>query len=180
MAKQKMTLILNKYIYNSIKKKIIKNKEKTREKEVKLNTKSKIKKVGIITNGGDAPGLNTVIWSIVKSAEENNIEVYGFIDGYEGLLHNNYIKLESKLNVEELLTSGGTFIGTSNSTNLFHYKTKMPDGTVKYIDYSKEVAQRIKKEEFDCIFVLRRRWFFKIRKRFFNFRSKLYRNTKNN
>ena len=54
-----------------------------------------IKKVAIITNGGDAPGLNAVIRAIVKTAETNGIECYGYIEGYRGLLDNNYVKLDS-------------------------------------------------------------------------------------
>ncbi len=54
-----------------------------------------IKKVAILTNGGDAPGLNAVIRAIVKTAETNGIECYGYIEGYKGLLNNNYVKLES-------------------------------------------------------------------------------------
>ena len=54
-----------------------------------------VKKVAIITNGGDCPGLNAVIRAIVKTAETNNVECYGYIEGYKGLLENNYIKLES-------------------------------------------------------------------------------------
>ena len=45
-----------------------------------------MKKIAILTNGGDAPGLNAVIRAIVKTAERNNIECYGFIEGYKGLL----------------------------------------------------------------------------------------------
>ena len=55
---------------------------------------SDIKKVAILINGGDAPGLNAVIRAITKSARENGIECYGFIEGYKGLLENNYIRLD--------------------------------------------------------------------------------------
>ena len=53
-----------------------------------------LKKVAILINGGDAPGLNAVIRAIIKSAKENNVECYGFIEGYKGLLENNYIRLD--------------------------------------------------------------------------------------
>ena len=49
---------------------------------------SDIKKVAILINGGDAPGLNAVIRAIVRTAESNGIECYGFIEGYKGLLEN--------------------------------------------------------------------------------------------
>lgn len=45
-----------------------------------------MKKVAILTNGGDAPGLNAVIRAIVKTARTNGVECYGYIEGYKGLL----------------------------------------------------------------------------------------------
>ena len=53
-----------------------------------------IKKVAILVNGGDVAGLNPVIRAIVKTAEHNGIECYGFIDGYKGLLENNFVRLD--------------------------------------------------------------------------------------
>ena len=52
-----------------------------------------LKKVGILANGGDVSGFNAVIRAIVKTAENNGIDCYGFIDGYNGLLKNNYDKV---------------------------------------------------------------------------------------
>ena len=52
-----------------------------------------LKKVAILANGGDVSGFNAVIRAIVKTATHYNIECYGFIDGYRGLLNNNYIFL---------------------------------------------------------------------------------------
>ena len=54
-----------------------------------------LKKVAILANGGDVSGFNAVIRAIVKTAEKNGVECYGFIDGYRGLLNNNYIKLST-------------------------------------------------------------------------------------
>ena len=52
-----------------------------------------IKKVAILANGGDVSGFNAVMRAIIKTAENNNIECYGFIDGYRGLLQNNFVVL---------------------------------------------------------------------------------------
>ena len=68
-----------------------------------------VKKVAILTNGGDAPGLNAVIRAIVRSAELNNIECYGYIEGYKGVLENNYIKLDSNTNASGLLHKGRNY-----------------------------------------------------------------------
>ena len=54
-----------------------------------------VKKVAILTNGGDCPGLNAVIRAIVKTAETNGVECYGYIEGYKGLLNNEYVRLDT-------------------------------------------------------------------------------------
>lgn len=115
---------------------------------------SKVKKVAILTNGGDAPGLNAVIRAIVKTASTHGVECYGFIEGYKGLLYNNYVKLDLQGNASGLLTKGGTIIGTSNATNVFNYKVVNEDGTVEYKDLSDVCVQNIKDDGFDCIFTL--------------------------
>ena len=115
---------------------------------------SKVKKVAILTNGGDAPGLNAVIRAIVKTARTYGVECYGFIEGYKGLLENNYVKLDLQGNASGLLTKGGTIIGTSNSTNVFNYKVVNEDGTVEYKDLSDICVQNIRNAGFDCIFTL--------------------------
>ena len=115
---------------------------------------SKVQKVAILTNGGDAPGLNAVIRAIVKTARTYGVECYGFIEGYKGLLYNNYVKLDLQGNASGLLTKGGTIIGTSNATNVFNYKVVNEDGTVEYKDLSDVCVENIKNAGFDCIFTL--------------------------
>ena len=112
-----------------------------------------IKKVAILTNGGDAPGLNAVIRAIVKTAEYNGLECYGFIEGYKGLLNNNYVKLDSNGNASGILHRGGTIIGTSNSTNVFNLKCE-ENGQVVYKDMSQKCIDNIKEAGFDCLFTL--------------------------
>ena len=112
-----------------------------------------IKKVAIITNGGDCPGLNAVIRAIVKTAEAHGVECYGFIEGYKGMLKNEFIKLESNGSASGLLHRGGTIIGSSNSTNLFNYKVE-ENGKVEYRDLSQIAIDNVKKDGFDCIFTL--------------------------
>ncbi len=113
-----------------------------------------IKKIAILTNGGDAPGLNAVIRAIVKVAERNEIECYGFIEGYKGLLNNNYIKLESSGNAAGLLHRGGTIIGASNSTNVFNYPVKNENGETEYVDLSDKCIENLNNLGIDCIFTL--------------------------
>ncbi len=112
-----------------------------------------VKKVAIITNGGDCPGLNAVIRAIVKTAETNGVECYGYIEGYKGLYENNYIKLESNGSASGLLHRGGTIIGASNSTNLFNLKVE-ENGQTVYKDVSDLCIENVRKAGFDCIFTL--------------------------
>lgn len=124
------------------------------EKQEKTINNSKVKKVAILTNGGDAPGLNAVIRAILKSAKVHGIEVYGYIDGYKGFLENNYVKLDLSTNGSGLLTRGGTIIGTSNSTNLFNLKKQKKDGSYEYVDMSDFCIKQFKEQGFDCLFTL--------------------------
>lgn len=112
-----------------------------------------VKKVAIITNGGDCPGLNAVIRAIVKTAETHGIECYGYIEGYKGLLNNDYIRLDSNGSASGLLHRGGTIIGSSNSTNVFNYKVE-ENGQIVYKDMSDICIENVRKAGFDCIFTL--------------------------
>ena len=113
-----------------------------------------VKKVAILTNGGDAPGLNAVIRAIVKTAETHGVECYGVIEGYKGLLNNDFVKLDSKTNASGLLHRGGTIIGTSNNTNVFNHKVVNENGEVEYKDLSDVCIQNLKNLGIDCLFTL--------------------------
>ena len=115
-----------------------------------------IKKVAILANGGDVAGFNAVIRAILKTAENNGIECYGFIDGYRGLLKNNYVRLSTynKNNASGILPKGGSIIGSSTNANVFNYKVVLPNGEVEYRDLSDQCVQNIKDDGFDCLFTL--------------------------
>ena len=70
-----------------------------------------IKRIGILTSGGDAPGMNAAIRSVVRSALENNVEVFGIYDGYAGILNRNIKKFEHN-DVGNIINRGGTILGT--------------------------------------------------------------------
>ena len=107
-----------------------------------------VKKVGILTAGGDCPGLNAVIRGAVKTALYNNVEVYGFLEGYKGLLNNNYVKLGLN-EVSGILHKGGTILKSNNGTNCFAVPEVNDKGEKVYVDKSEEVAEMLKKEGFD-------------------------------
>lgn len=69
-------------------------------------------KVGVLTGGGDCPGLNAVIRAIVRRADERNLEVMGIRDGYAGLVEERHERL-TRRRVSGILHLGGTILGTS-------------------------------------------------------------------
>ncbi len=112
-----------------------------------------VKKVAILANGGDVSGFNAVIRAIVKTAENYGVECYGFIDGYRGLLKNDYEKLSSVDTASGILPKGGSIISSSTNANVFHYKV-IEDGKEVYKDLSDVCVQNVKDDGFDCVFAL--------------------------
>ncbi len=81
-------------------------------------------KIGILSGGGDAPGLNAVIRAVVKTANfKYGWEVTGIIDGFEGLLTPTKTRQLTSWNTRGILFIGGTILGTTNRGNPFAYKT---------------------------------------------------------
>jgi 6-phosphofructokinase 1 len=73
-----------------------------------------MKKIAVITSGGDAPGMNAVLRSVTKVALYNNISVLGFEDGYQGIIENRFVDLNYE-RVNNIIQLGGTIIGTARS-----------------------------------------------------------------
>ncbi len=115
-----------------------------------------VKKVAILANGGDVSGFNAVIRAIVKTAEEKGVQCYGFIDGYRGLLKNEYVALSTSdsRKASGILPKGGSIIGSSTNANVFHYKVTELNGEVVYKDLSDICVENIKNDGFDCLFTL--------------------------
>ncbi len=72
------------------------------------------RRIGILTSGGDAPGMNAAIRAIVRTALHNRFEVFGFQHGYNGLIHNDIVGL-SHSSVANIIQRGGTILGTARS-----------------------------------------------------------------
>jgi len=73
-----------------------------------------IKKVGVLTSGGDAPGMNAAIRAVVRAAIYHNLEVVGIRKGYKGMIEGLFIPLVSK-DVSNIIQRGGTILGTARS-----------------------------------------------------------------
>jgi len=110
-------------------------------------------KIGVLTGGGDCPGLNAVIRSVVHTAiNDYGMSVVGFKDGFEGVILNNYINLDLN-SVSGILSLGGTILGTSNKANPFKFPIPQKDGHV-YLDRSTEVVATYQRLGLDAIVVI--------------------------
>jgi len=82
---------------------------------------AKVKRIGVLTGGGDCPGLNAVIRAVTKTAiNEYGVEVVGFRDGFKGLVNNDYMPL-NLASVSGIAHRGGTILGTTNRDNTFNF-----------------------------------------------------------
>jgi 6-phosphofructokinase 1 len=91
-----------------------------------------MKRIGVLTSGGDAPGMNAAIRSVVRKAIYHNLEVYGIFGGYSGLLNDNIKKLEIG-SVGDIIHRGGTILFTARCEE---FKTK--EGQQKGIEQLKK------------------------------------------
>ncbi len=98
--------------------------------------KKNIRRIGILTGGGDCPGLNAVIRGVTKPAEDYGLTVFGILDGFEGLVEGKAKELTNK-DVSGILAQGGTILGSSNKGDPFHWPVEK-DGKIEIVDKSKE------------------------------------------
>ena len=74
-----------------------------------------VKRIGVLTSGGDAPGMNAAVRSIVRAAIDEGFEVFGIKDGFLGLHQDRFVSLDRAC-VNDIITRGGTFLGTARFT----------------------------------------------------------------
>lgn len=82
-----------------------------------------IKKIGVLTSGGDAPGMNAAIRGVVRTALSENLEVFGIYDGYLGLYENRMKKLD-RYSVSDMINRGGTFLGSARFPDFHKYEIR--------------------------------------------------------
>jgi 6-phosphofructokinase 1 len=107
-----------------------------------------LKKIGVLTGGGDAPGLNAVIRAVVKSACNSGIEVLGLEDSFDGLIYPEKSRVLQPKDVTGILRRGGTVLGTVNRGNPFAEPIVTPDGT---FDYGDRVMEMFEKNGLDAL-----------------------------
>lgn len=83
-----------------------------------------IKKIGVLTSGGDAPGMNAAVRAVVRTALAKDIEVYGVFGGYLGL-HQDRIKKLERHNVSDMINRGGTFLGSARFPEFKEEKVRL-------------------------------------------------------
>src|SRR6188474_2189422 len=110
-----------------------------------------IKRIGVLTGGGDAPGLNAVIRAVVKSAATAGIECVGLEDSFDGLIYPNRSRVLTLKDVTGILRIGGTILGTTNRGNPFVYPIETAEGLV---DYSDRVIENFHKMGLDALVVI--------------------------
>ncbi len=109
-----------------------------------------MKKIVISTGGGDAPGLNAVIYAVVHTCYRKGWEVYGSKSGYSGFLDiDNMIRLTPS-DVEGIYATGGTILGSTNKGNPFGRPVENLAGEIQIIDVSDKMLKNFKRMGFDC------------------------------
>jgi len=111
-------------------------------------------RIGLLTGGGDCSGLNAVIRSIVRSALINHkAEIIGFEQGFEGLIYNRRQELTLE-NTRDLLTLGGTVLGSSNKCDPFNFKERNEKGEIAAQDLSRKALENFKMLELDGLIAI--------------------------
>jgi 6-phosphofructokinase 1 len=104
---------------------------------------AQLKRIGVLTGGGDAPGLNAVIRAVVKSAFNAQVEVLGIEDSFDGLIEPGRTRVLQPRDVTGILRLGGTILGTTNRGNPFAHPISTSEGKVDYSTRCIEMFHRL-------------------------------------
>jgi 6-phosphofructokinase 1 len=111
----------------------------------------KVARLGVLTGGGDAPGLNAVIRAVVKASANSGIECIGLEDSFDGLIETGRSRVLTPRDVTGILRLGGTVLGTTNRGNPFAYPVTTTEGTR---DYSDRVIEMFARMSLDALVVI--------------------------
>lgn len=110
-------------------------------------------RVGVLTGGGDCPGINAVIRAVVKTGvADYGLEIWGIKDGYRGLVEDDLTPLGIE-QVVGILPKGGTILGTTNRDSPFRYRVRV-DGQDTYQDKSAQVMDVVRKKGLEALIVI--------------------------
>ncbi len=115
----------------------------------------KPKRIGVLTGGGDCPGLNAVIRAVCKTAMfDYDLEVFGIEDGYLGLIQNR-IKPLTSMDASGILTRGGTILGTSNKANPAQYAIGYDEnGDPRFEDVTDRCLEHLRHHHIDALVLI--------------------------
>jgi len=111
-----------------------------------------MRKLAVLTGGGDCPGLNAVIRAVVKTAYHHKIEVLGIKDGFHGAVEGDFMPLGLS-DVSGILPRGGTILGTTNRDNPFAYATIL-NGATQTVDRSDDVLRNLEDRGVDALLAI--------------------------
>ena len=124
-------------------------------------------KIAVNTGGGDAPGLNAVIRSVVLAARQKGWDVYGIKYGYRGLIDTKHIVRLTPEDVWDITNIGGTILGTAIKGNPFDFRVEKPDGTFADTDISDTIIANFQALGFDALIAIGGDGSLRIASRFF-------------
>lgn len=101
----------------------------------------KIKRIAVLTSGGDAPGMNAAIRSVVRTALYNKLEVFGIFRGYQGLIEDDIIEMDSR-SVANIIQRGGTILKTARCQEFYEYEGR------------KKAYENLKKNDIDGLVII--------------------------
>lgn len=112
----------------------------------------KKRRFAVLTGGGDCPGLNAVIRAVIKTFLQNDCEVFGIYNGFNGLINGN-LKLMNYADVSGILPRGGTILGTTNRDNPFKFAVE-ENGELVYYDMQDKVVENLQKHDIEALVVI--------------------------
>lgn len=113
---------------------------------------NEVRKIGVLTGGGDCPGLNAVIRGVTKPAQDHGMTVFGILDGFEGFVEGKTAELRDE-DVSGILSHGGTILGSSNKGDPFHWPVEK-DGKIEIVDKSQNVLRNYKALDLDAVIAI--------------------------
>lgn len=114
--------------------------------------KKEIRRIGVLTGGGDCPGLNAVIRGVTKPAQDYGMTVYGILDGFEGLVEGKAKEL-TNTDVSGILARGGTILGSSNKGDPFHWPVEKA-GEIEIMDKSEAALANYNAWDLDALIAI--------------------------
>lgn len=112
----------------------------------------KKRRFAVLTGGGDCPGLNAVISAVVKTFLQNDCDIYGVPNGFNGLVNGQLIPMDFA-SVSGILPRGGTILGTTNRDNPFKFAVE-ENGELVYYDMRDRVVENLQKYDIEALVVI--------------------------